>query len=159
MQTRRKSHAWRALRYDPPIPKKIQNQRKSYAPGFTTLSDDEVQEKTAPVKEVTANKCQAKKGCGKSSAATDKCQTRKASCKGGTAKAKAPKVSPSKKTTAMKTAKGVTAKTKTPKKPPPKKATAKNAEKATAKMPASKNNRSGQEKGKIVTMDNDSDEG
>ena len=59
----------------------------------------------------------------------------------------------------MKAAKGVTAKNKTPKTPPSKKATTKNIKKATAKMPASKNNRSGQEKGKIVTMDNDSDEG
>ena len=36
---------WRVLRYEPPTPKKTQNQGKGFARGFTTLSDAEVKEK------------------------------------------------------------------------------------------------------------------
>ncbi len=43
---------WRVLRYEPPTPKKTQNQGKCFARGFKTLSNAEGEEKKWPTKEV-----------------------------------------------------------------------------------------------------------
>ncbi len=64
--------SWRVLCYELPTPKKTQNQGKGFARRFTKLSNAEGEETKWPSKEVPEKQIQAKKGCGKKTAANEK---------------------------------------------------------------------------------------